>query len=258
MRRVSLCAAISATTLLLTAPVNAATWCLMTRDGSQLCRFRTFEQCMQSTSGRGDSCAQDSSGPAPAKARSAPSGAGQGAKAAPSTASKPRPAPAATKEQPAKQVAPASPPAATKEQPAKQVAPASPPATPPSTLQAVRQEDPAQKFAAARDLVLAGKYEEGIAALRALGFDEHPDVATYVGLALNKLGYPAEASGWYEKALAGNPKHLLTLSYYGMLRAEQGDLVKAQKDLEAIKAVCGGTTCKEYVALEATIASKKR
>jgi hypothetical protein len=241
MRRVSLCAAISATTLLLTAPVNAATWCLMTRDGSQLCRFRTFEQCMQSTSGRGDSCAQDSSGPAPAKARSAPSGAGQGAKAAPSTASKPRPAPAATKEQPAKQVAPAS-----------------PSATPQPTPQAARQQDPAQKFAAARDLVLAGKYEDGIAALRGLGFDEHPDVAAYVGLALSKLGYPAEASGWYEKALAGNPKHLLTLSYYGMLRAEQGELAKAQKDLEAIKAVCGGTTCKEYIALEATIASKKR
>ena len=240
MRRVSFCAAISVTTLLLTAPVNAATWCLVTRDGSQLCRFRTFEQCMQSTSGRGDSCAQDSSEAAPAKAHTAPSGAGQGTKA-PSTAAKPQQAPAATKEQPAKQVAPAS-----------------SPATPQPTSQAARQQDPAQKFAAARDLVLAGQYEAGIAALRGLGFDEHPDVAAYVGLALNKLGYPAEASGWYEKALAGNPKHLLTLSYYGMLRAEQGDLVKAQKDLDAIKAVCGGTTCKEYIALEATIASKKR
>jgi hypothetical protein len=241
MRRVSFCAAISVTTLLLTAPVNAATWCLVTRDGSQLCRFRTLEQCIQSKSGRGDSCAQDSSEAAPAKTRTGPSGAGQGTKAAPSAASKPQQAPATSKEQPAKQVAPAS-------------APAAPQPTP----QAARQQDPAQKFAAARDLVLAGKYEAGIAALRALGFDEHPDVATYVGLALNKLGYPAEASGWYEKALAGNPKHLLTLSYYGMLRAEQGDLVRAQGDLETIKAVCGGTTCKEYVALEAMIASKKR
>ena len=241
MRHVSFWAAISVATLLLTAPVNAATWCLITRDGSQLCRFRTFEQCMQSTSGRGDSCAQDSSATGPAKARAAPSGAGQGTKAAPSTVSKPQQAPAATKEQPAKQVSPAS-----------------PPATPPSTPQAGRQQDPAQKFAAARDLVLAGQYEAGIAALRALGFDEHPDVAAYVGLALSKLGYPAEASGWYEKALAGNPKHLLTLSFYGMLRAEQGDLVKAQKDLEAIKAACGGTTCKEYIALEATMASRKR
>jgi hypothetical protein len=232
MRGVSFCAAISVTTLLLTAPVNAATWCLVTRDGSSLCRFQTLEQCNQSKSGRGDSCAQDSS------TKTAPSKAPT---KTPSTASKPRPDPAPAKEQPAKQVAPAK-----------------APSTPTPAPQATTQQDQAIKFAAARDLVLAGKYEAGIAALRALGFDEHPDVATYVGLALNKLGYPTEASGWYEKALAGNPKHLLTLSYYGMLRAEQGDLVRAQKDLEAIKAVCGGTTCKEYIALEATIASKKR
>jgi hypothetical protein len=232
MRHVSLCTAISVATILVAAPaaVNAATWCLMTRDGSSLCRYQTLEQCMQSRSGRGDSCAQDSSTAAPPKARTKP---------APATASKPKPDPTPAKEQPAKQAAPAK-------------APTTP------TPQAAKSQDPAQKFAAARDLVLAGKYEAGIAALRALGFDEHPDVAAYVGLALNKLGYPAEASAWYDKALAGNPKHLLTLSYYGMLRAEQGDLVKAQQDLEAIKAACGGTTCKEYVALEATIVSKKR
>ena len=238
MRHVPSCGAIFVAAIVLAAPVtvNAATWCLMTRDGSSLCRFRTLEQCMQSRSGRGDSCAQDSSTEAaPSKARAAP------AKPAPSTVSKPQPDPATTKEQPAKQAAPVKTPSA-----------------PTPTPQATTQQDPGQKFAAARDLVLGGQYEAGIAALRALGFDQHPDVAAYVGLALNKLGHPAEASAWYEKALAGNPKHLLTLSYYGMLRAEQGDLAKAQKDLEAIKAVCGGTTCREYIALEATIASKKR
>jgi hypothetical protein len=233
MRHVSLFGAISVATVLIAAPsaVNAATWCLMTRDGSSLCRFQTLEQCMQSRSGRGDSCAQDSSAQtAPSKART---------KATPDTASKPKPDRAPTKEQPVKQVAPAKAPT---------------PPTPP----AATSQDPARKFAAARDLVLAGKYEAGIAALRALGFDEHPDVATYVGLALNKLGHVAEASAWYEKALAGNPKHLITLSYYGMLRAEQGDLVKAQENLETIKSLCGGTSCKEYIALEATLASKKR
>jgi tetratricopeptide (TPR) repeat protein len=235
MRHVSLCGAISVATIVLAAPanLNAATWCLVTRDGSSLCRFQTFQQCMQSRSGQGDSCAQDSSTQAaPAKPR---------AKATTDTATKPQPDAAKSKEQPAKQVAPAK-------------APSAPTPAP----QATTQQDQAKRFAAARDLVLAGKYEDGIAALRALGFDQHPDVATYVGLALNKLGYKAEAIAWYDKALAGNPKHLLTLSYYGMLRAEQGDLVRAQQDLETIKAVCGGTTCKEYIALEATIASKKR
>jgi hypothetical protein len=51
---------------------------------------------------------------------------------------------------------------------------------------------------------------------------------------------------------------VLTLSYRGMLRAEQGDLRSAQADLEAIKAACGGADCKEYVALNAVIASKAR
>jgi tetratricopeptide (TPR) repeat protein len=233
MRHVSLYAAISVVTLLLTAPVNAATWCLVTRDGSSLCRFQSFEQCMQSRSGQGDSCAQNgSTQAAPAKPRAKPT---------PVTATKPQPDAAKSKEQPAKQVAPAKAPSTTTPVP-----------------QATTQQDQAKKFAAARDLVLAGKYEAGIAALRALGFDQHPDVATYVGLALYKLGHVAEATAWYDKALAGNPKHLLTLSYYGMLRAEQGDLLKAQQDLEAIKAVCGGISCKEYIALDATIASKKR
>jgi hypothetical protein len=210
------------------------------QDGSLLCRFQTQEQCMQSRSGRGDSCVQDSSTQAtPSKARTSTGGAAPSKKTAPETATKAQPDAVKVKEQPAKQVAPTK-------------APTTP------TPQTTTPQDPAQKFAAARDLVLAGKYEDGIAALRALGFDEHPDVATYVGLALNKLGYKAEASAWYDKALAGNPKHLLTLSYYGMLRAEQGDLANAQKDLEAIKAVCGSTTCKEYVALEGVIASKKR
>ena len=182
MRRVSFCAAISVTTLLLTAPVNAATWCLMTRDGSPLCRFRTLEQCMQSKSGRGDSCAQDFDRAAPAKTLR--SGAEQ--------ASKPRPDPEATKEH--GQASRSRPPRSFEGAAAKQVAPASPPATPQPTPQAARQQDPAQKFAAARDLVLAGQYEAGIAALRALGFDEHPDVAAYVGFAHNKLGCPAEAT----------------------------------------------------------------
>jgi hypothetical protein len=219
--------------LFLVAPqaVNAATWCLVTRDGSMLCRFRTFDQCMQSRSGRGDSCAQDlSTEVTPSKAPP---------KSSPSAISKPQPVPAKPTEQPAKQAAPAQP-------------------QRPTVPQAGADQNPAQKFAAARDLVLAGRYEAGIAALRALGFDEHPDVAAYVGLALNKLGHTADASAWYEKALAGNPKHLLTLSYYGMLRAEQGDLVKAQQNLDMIKALCGGTACKEYIALDALIASRKR
>jgi tetratricopeptide (TPR) repeat protein len=145
-----------------------------------------------------------------------------------------------------------------KEQPTKQVAPAKPPSAPTRAPQAATPQDPAQKFAAARDLILSGKYEAGIAAMQALGFDQHPDVAAYVGLAHSKLGRFAEATSWYDKALAGNPKHLLTLSYYGMSSVEQGDLQTAQDALERIKQLCGGTGCNEYIALDAMIASRKR
>ena len=203
--------------------------------------FALSSNACKARAGGATAALKTSSEAAPAKTRTAPSGAGQGTKAAPSTASKPQQAPATSKEQPAKQVAPAS-----------------PPATPQPTPQAARQQDPAQKFAAARDLVLAGQYEAGIAALRALGFDEHPDVAAYVGFAHSKLGRFAEATSWYDKALAGNPNHLLTLSYYGMSSVEQDDLRTAHDALERIKQLCGGTGCKEYIALDATIASKKR
>jgi tetratricopeptide (TPR) repeat protein len=186
----------------------------------------------------GDSCYQDTAtdtrAASPQK-RNKASATEQSKKAAPDTAAKPQPKPAKPQEQPAKQALPA------------QAAP-----------QAAALQNPAREFAAARDLVLTGKYEAGIKAMHALGFDTHPDVAAYVGLAHSKLGRPAEAASWYDKALAGNPKHLLTLSYYGMLRAEQGDLAKAQQNLDTIKGVCGGTTCKEYIALDAMIASKRR
>src|SRR5690349_13294973 len=36
-------------------------------------------------------------------------------------------------------------------------------------------------YRAARELILDGKYEQGIAAMHALGYDNHPDVANYVG-----------------------------------------------------------------------------
>lgn len=241
MRRLFLCSAIFAAAIPLTAPttVTAAGWCLLSASGN-LCRFRTFEQCMQSRVAGGDSCIADLQA-APTPSRNKASGAVPGKKAAPDATARQPPAPAKAQEQPAKQAVPAKAPAAQ---------------TP--TPQSVAPQNPTQKFAAARDLVLAGKYEAGIAALQALGFDKHPDVAAFVGLANNKLGRVAEARSWYEKALAGNPKHLLTLSYRGMLHAEQGDLRNAQADLETIKGVCGGTTCKEYVALDGVISSKKR
>ncbi len=71
-------------------------------------------------------------------------------------------------------------------------------------------------------------YTGGIAALRTLGYDDNPDVATLIGYASRKLGRYDNAKYWYEKALAADPKHALTWSYYGMWQAEQGKRSQGQ------------------------------
>jgi tetratricopeptide (TPR) repeat protein len=96
-------------------------------------------------------------------------------------------------------------------------------------------------------------YVGGIAALHALGYDNNPDVATLIGYASRKLGRYDDAKYWYDKALAADPDHVLTWSYYGMWHAEQGNILKAKDDLEKVRAICGNTECPEYKALKDVI-----
>lgn len=95
-------------------------------------------------------------------------------------------------------------------------------------------------------------YQGGITALRALEHDNNADVATLLGYASRKLGRYDDAKYWYDKALAADPQHALTWSYYGMWHAEQGNLLKAKDDLEQVRLICG-TECKEFVALKEVI-----
>jgi tetratricopeptide (TPR) repeat protein len=95
-------------------------------------------------------------------------------------------------------------------------------------------------------------YQAGIAALRALDHDDNADVATLLGYSTRKLGRYDDAKYWYDKALAADPKHALTWSYYGMWHAEQGNVLKAKDDLEQVRLICG-TECKEFVALKEVI-----
>jgi tetratricopeptide (TPR) repeat protein len=97
-----------------------------------------------------------------------------------------------------------------------------------------------------------GDYVDAIAALRALGYDDHPDVATLIGYASRKLGRYDDAKYWYDKALAADPNHATTLSYYGMWYAEQGNMLKAKDELEKVRIVCG-TDCSPYKQLKAAI-----
>jgi tetratricopeptide (TPR) repeat protein len=95
-------------------------------------------------------------------------------------------------------------------------------------------------------------FQGGITALRALEHDNNADVATLLGYASRKLDRYDDAKYWYDKALAADPRHALTWSYYGMWHAEQGNLLKAKDDLEQVRLICG-TECKEYVALKEVI-----
>ncbi|HEX8810468.1 MAG TPA: tetratricopeptide repeat protein, partial [Terracidiphilus sp.] len=58
-------------------------------------------------------------------------------------------------------------------------------------------------------------YQSGITALRAIGYDDNADVATLLGYASRKLGRYDDAKYWYDKALAADPNHAVTWSYYG-------------------------------------------
>jgi tetratricopeptide (TPR) repeat protein len=108
-------------------------------------------------------------------------------------------------------------------------------------------------YRAARDIILAGQYEKGIAAMHALGRDSNPDVANYIGYANRRMGNYEQSKIWYEAALKADPGHTRTWSYYGMWQAEQGNRVKARDYLTKVNALCGNTTCQEYVELKAVI-----
>ncbi len=119
------------------------------------------------------------------------------------------------------------------------------------------QEKQREKFLsgyrAARELIVVGDYKAGIAAMHALGHDEHPDVANYIGYANRKIGNYDQSKIWYEAALKADPDHTRTWSYYGMWHMEQGNRLKAEEYLTKVSALCGNTSCKEYTELKAVI-----
>jgi len=120
-------------------------------------------------------------------------------------------------------------------------------------VQKLAQEKFENSYRAARQLILAGNYQSGIAAMHALGHDEHPDVATYIGYANRKMGNYEQSKIWYEAALKADPDDTRTWSYYGMWQMEQGNRLKAEDFLQKVNALCGNTDCQEYIQLKAVI-----
>jgi len=110
-----------------------------------------------------------------------------------------------------------------------------------------------EQYQRARALIMDGRYEAGIAAMHALGHDDNPEVANFIGYASRKLGRYEDSKFWYEKALAADANHVRTWSYYGMWHAEQGNLLMAQDYLEKVRLICGNTECEEYTKLKGVI-----
>jgi tetratricopeptide (TPR) repeat protein len=122
--------------------------------------------------------------------------------------------------------------------------------------QQLAQEKFLREYRAARQLILDGQYEAGITAMHALGRDDHPDVANYIGYATRKMGNYDQSKIWYEAALKADPNHVRTWSYYGMWQMEQGNRLKALEDLHKVQLICGNTTCEEYRQLKEVIDGK--
>lgn len=111
-------------------------------------------------------------------------------------------------------------------------------------------------YRAAREIILAGNYQAGIAAMHALGHDEHADVANYIGYANRKLGNYDQSKVWYEAALKADPNHVRTWSYFGMWQMEQGNRLKAEDYLAKVNLLCGNSNCQEFIELKAVIDGK--
>jgi tetratricopeptide (TPR) repeat protein len=95
-------------------------------------------------------------------------------------------------------------------------------------------------------------YAGAIEQLKALGHDEHPNVANLIGYSYRKLGDYKLSQIWYERALKADPNHVLTWQYYGLWQIEQGNRDQAQYHLSRIAAICG-TGCEEYRSLAAAL-----
>ncbi len=95
-------------------------------------------------------------------------------------------------------------------------------------------------------------YTGAIEQLKALGHDDHPNVANLIGYSYRKLGDYKLSQIWYERALKADPNHVLTWQYYGLWQIEQGNRDQAQYHLNRIAAICG-TDCAEYRSLAAAL-----
>ena len=105
----------------------------------------------------------------------------------------------------------------------------------------------------ARKLIDAKEYQAAINALTAIERPDNVEILNLLGFTNRKLGRMEQAQGYYEAALAIDPKHLGVLEYYGEWFVSSGDMDRARAHLAKIGTICG-TDCREYKLLEQRIA----
>ena len=106
-------------------------------------------------------------------------------------------------------------------------------------------------------MILAKHYNDGIVAMHALGHDEHPDVANYIGYAYRKMGDYADSQDLVREGAGRRPQPRADWSYYGMWQMEQGHRNMALADLAKVRLICGNTQCREYRELKEVIEGKE-
>lgn len=111
-------------------------------------------------------------------------------------------------------------------------------------------------YEAAVVLIKAGKYDDGIAKLKAIKASS-ADIDNQLGFAYRKSGKWDQAVRHYEAALKADPAHVGALEYYGEYFVWKGDLAKARDHLAKIEKVCGSKSCAGYKELASAIEKKK-
>ncbi len=103
--------------------------------------------------------------------------------------------------------------------------------------------DPAsgdRAYVAAVSLINEHRWTDALAALdkagRAVG--PHPDIFTYRGYVLRRMGQLDAAEGWYKAALAIAPTHRGATEYYGELKVLRGDIPGAKVMLSRLEKQC--------------------
>lgn len=117
---------------------------------------------------------------------------------------------------------------------------AAPAPTPTSSLLLGDPDSGDRAYLAAVGLINERRYGEALAALHEAGLalGPHPDILTWRGYVLRRMGDLDGAEGWYRAALAIDPDHLGATEYYGELKVQRGDLDGARLMLARLERKC--------------------